>query len=88
MLLVAFFLFAIVGNLALVFSWFAHKKRSSLVLIVGGLAGLCGFLILPTVQLNRWFWVPPIADIGAPYGAGLVLVAFRNCVAGWTKMNP
>jgi hypothetical protein len=64
--LVAFFLFGILGNLVLVFGWFAHQKRSSLVLIIGGVAGLFGFLILPMALLNRWFWVPPVADIGIP----------------------
>jgi hypothetical protein len=79
---VAFFLFATVRNLALVFGWFAYQKRSSLVLIIGGLAGLFGLLILPIALLNRLFWLPPLVDIGAPYGAALAFVALRKLRGG------
>jgi hypothetical protein len=48
------------------------------VIIVGGIAGLAGFLILPIKVLNDWFWIPLAADIAIPYGAALVLLAGKR----------
>jgi hypothetical protein len=76
--LVAFFVLTLVCNLALVLGWVFGQKRSSLALIAGGIAGLGGFLILPIPILNAWFWVPIAADIGVPYGVGLVLLGSRK----------
>jgi hypothetical protein len=77
-LLVAFFLLWIVCNLVYVYGWCVHRKHSSLVIIVGGIAGVAGFLILPIKALNDWFWIPIAADIAVPYGAALVLLAGRK----------
>jgi hypothetical protein len=76
--LVAVFMLTLFCNLALVLGWVFRQKHSSLVLIVGGIAGLVGFLILPIRTLNDWFWIPIVADIGVPYGVGLVLLGGRK----------
>jgi len=76
--LVAFFVLTLLCNLALVLGWFSSQKHSSLVVIVGGIAGLGGFLILPIPILNDWFWIPIVADTGVPYGVGLVLLGGRK----------
>ena len=72
------FLLAAFLNLAYVFRRYLYGKRESLVLIAGGIAGLAGFLILPIPALNHWFWLPPLADIGLPYAAGLALFAAKK----------
>jgi hypothetical protein len=77
-LLVGFFLLWVVCNLAYVYGWHVHRKRSSLVIIVGGIAGLVGFWILPIKVLNDWFWIPLAADIAVPYGAALLFVAGKR----------
>lgn len=79
-LLVAAFLLTTVCNLVLVIGWVFREKHSSLVLIVGGLAGLGGFLILPVTTLNRWFWLPIVFDIVLPYGVAVVLSAGKKLV--------
>jgi hypothetical protein len=79
--LVAVFALTLIGNLVLVFQWIFRQKHSSLVLIVGGIAGLGGFLILPITILNDWFWFPIVADIGVPYGVGLILLGSRKLFA-------
>lgn len=78
MLLVGFFLLWVVCNLAYVYGRHVHRKHSSLVIIVGGIAGLVGFLILPIKVLNDWFWIPLAADIAVPYGAALLFVAGKR----------
>jgi hypothetical protein len=80
--LIAFFLLWIVCNVVYVLGWIFRKQRSSLVLIVGGLAGLIGFLVVPVKVLNEWFWVPPIADFAIPYGLGLTLQFAQKLWAG------
>ena len=79
---IAFFLLCIVCNVALVLLWIFRQRRSSLVLIVGGIAGLIGFLIVPAKVTNEWFWIPPIADLAVPYGLGLTLQFARRLLVG------
>lgn len=77
--LVAVFLLLLVGNTGLVVRALGGgHRRSSLALIVGGLAGLLGFLVLPVDPLHRLFWIPPIADISVPYGIALLATAATN----------
>jgi len=81
-MLIAFFLLCIVGNVACVLGWIFRQRRSSLVLVVGGIAGLVGFLVVPVKVLNMWFWLPPIADFAVPYGLGLTLQFAERLWAG------
>ena len=62
-LLVTFFLFCLVCNLLIVLRFCFFHKRSSMVLVAGGLAGMFGFLALPFPVLNDWFWLPLVADL-------------------------
>jgi len=70
-LLIGFSLVVCVCNIALVCKWFLRHEHSSLVLVVGGLAAMAGFLIVPVEEMNRWFWIPLIADLAIPYLVGL-----------------
>jgi hypothetical protein len=79
--LVALFLLCIVCNVAYVLGWILRQRRSSLVLIVGGMAGLIGFFVVPVKVLNKWFWLPPIADFAVPYGLYLTLQFARRVLA-------
>jgi len=80
--LIAFFLLCVICNVAYVLGWILHQRRSSLVLVVGGIAGLLGFLVVPVKVLNQWFWLPPIADFAIPYGLGLTLQFARRFWVG------
>ena len=77
-LLLALFPITIVCNLVIVYRWCLHGQRGSFILVVGGVAGLLGFLVLPVPILNRWFWAPILADFGVPYGTGLLLFVVRK----------
>jgi hypothetical protein len=78
--LLALFLITIVCNLSYVYRWRLHGQRASLILLVGGAAGLLGFLALPVPTLNRWFWLPILADFA--YGIGDRSYSWRSTLAG------
>jgi hypothetical protein len=56
---------ATVTNWALVLRYFLKKRRNSLVPIVGGVAGVLGCLVSPSLMLRAWWWLPLVLDPGA-----------------------
>ena len=58
----AIFLVTTISNVIYVYGWRTREERASLIYLVGGVAGLLGFLILPVPLLNRWFWLPVLSD--------------------------
>ena len=43
--------------------------------LLGGLSGAAGLLLLPVPGTDKYWWVPPIADLGCVFGVGYNLVA-------------
>lgn len=79
----AFFALAALSNFALLLAWIWRKKRSSLIPVVGGIAGMVGLLAAPFPELRRWWWVPPFVDPGTlplvvPTVAWTIYAKFAN----------
>lgn len=54
----------IVTNTAIAVLRFTRGRKSSMILIVGGVAAAIGIYALPNSTMHRWFWVPLLVDIG------------------------
>ena len=60
--------------------WYARRKRSSMIPLIGGLLFAVAMFICPLPAMKRWAWVPLIADLGcAPLlGASLYEYAWKR----------
>jgi hypothetical protein len=72
------FVLCAICNIALAWAWVVQRKRSSLALLVGGLAGMAALLVMPVSRFHAWSWVPVVADLAIPYVAGFVLKGVRK----------
>ena len=70
-LLLVFFLIS-VGNAFSAVAYLWQKRHISAVPFIGGIVGVCGFLIAPTGWLSHWWWLPLVVD----YGSLPILIAF------------
>jgi hypothetical protein len=68
------FLWVALGNVVLVLRSRALGKRSCLVPLIGGLAGMAACFLLPFPWLAHWWWVPLIADLGSGFLFGVTAV--------------
>lgn len=62
-LLIAFFVYFAIGQLAAAISARRNKRGYSGVPLFGGLAGALGFYLYPSGVYRPWWWVPLILDI-------------------------
>jgi hypothetical protein len=72
--------FCIVGNVVVLIRYLLKRKRSSIVPLIGGLAGMLGMLIIPIRGSGKWFWLPLVLDYGAvPMVTGALWTLVRSC---------
>jgi MFS family permease len=48
-------------NYLIIYEWYRHRKRASLVPPVGPLAGMLAVVVAPGISI-AWVWVPLVAD--------------------------
>lgn len=63
-ILAVIFLLLAGGNASIVLRGLIQGKSGSPVPLIGGVAGLCAFRLLPYPLLNRWWWTPLVLDLG------------------------
>ncbi len=71
-ILLTLFVLLSLGNATSVVASLWGKQPISAVPFLGGLAGVCGFLVVPISWLGRRWWLPLIVD----YGSIPILVIF------------
>ncbi len=57
--------YVIVLNWSGVISNYLSNRHSSLVPVIGGVAGAAGLILYPNPDVNRWWPVPLFIDLGA-----------------------
>ena len=90
-LLLAFSLWAIVGNLWITFGGLVKKRKKfeSLIPFVGGLIGMVGVLLLPVSGVRHFWWVPLLVDLGCgPLLAAVVVEQIRKAIRPGNKDQP
>ena len=81
LLLLASLIYAI-ANARIAVRWYVWRIRASLIPFVGGLSGAIGVMLLPVDAVWRFWWIPPVADIGcAALLASIVVAAARRWLA-------
>ncbi|MGA2138990.1 MAG: hypothetical protein ABSH14_09040 [Verrucomicrobiia bacterium] len=67
---VVFALFGLLGwwiiimNFWSVYVWFARRERHSSIPLFGGIFAFVGMLGCPLPQIQKFFWIPLVVDIG------------------------
>jgi len=60
-------LFACVASLnaSILWIWYVQKRNApSRIPLVGGLSGAIGVWVVPVAAAHKWWWVPPVVDLG------------------------
>jgi hypothetical protein len=63
------------GNWTMVISWYARRQHGSLIPALGGLLLADAMLLVPSLRVGHYAWLPLIVDPGGLYlmTAGVVL---------------
>ena len=54
----------VVGHISSIISIISRGESASLIPFIGGIAGAFAVLICPVEGIWRWFWLPPLLDLG------------------------
>ncbi len=56
-----------------------HRSSTSLILLLGGIAGVVAMLVCPIPETTRWAWVPAVLDLGCiPAGLAILFSVFTG----------
>jgi hypothetical protein len=70
---------AIVGNYWIAVRWYAWRKHSSMIPLIGGVLFAAAMFICPIQGVRRYAWIPLVADLGcAPLFAGCIYEYFSR----------
>ncbi|HPF41135.1 MAG TPA: hypothetical protein P5081_18045 [Phycisphaerae bacterium] len=60
-------------NYAIIYQWYRHRRRASMIWAAGSIAGVIGCLLTPIDGLRVWWWIPLIVDPGS---VGFLMIGY------------